>query len=147
MTRVRTRSFAITIVVLLAVLAGCGPMPEATPTITSETAPSGEERVATPGTPTSAELTLGELADRVDAAWPTLRSYRITFTGATSGMPTGLGTPVARPLATPGATPVDTPGATPVARPRGTFVSIREVILPDRQRQDVRGLGANDHEA
>jgi hypothetical protein len=62
-------------------------------------------------------------------------------------MATGLGTPVARPLATPGATPLATPGATPVARPRGTFVSIREVIVPDRQRQDVRGLGANDHEA
>ena len=34
-----------------------------------------------------------------------------------------------------------------MARPRGTFVSIREVVLPDRQRQDVRGLGVNDHEA
>ena len=62
-------------------------------------------------------------------------------------MPTGLGTPVARPLATPAATPIATPGATPVARPRETFVSIREVVLPDRQRQDVRGLGDVDHEA
>ena len=34
-----------------------------------------------------------------------------------------------------------------MARPRGTFVSIREVVLPDRQRQEVRGLGENDHEA
>jgi hypothetical protein len=40
-----------------------------------------------------------------------------------------------------------TPGATPVARPRETFVSMREVVLPDRQRQDVRGLGDMDHEA
>jgi hypothetical protein len=40
-----------------------------------------------------------------------------------------------------------TPGATPVARPREAFVSIREVVLPDRQRQDLRGLGENDHEA
>jgi hypothetical protein len=62
-------------------------------------------------------------------------------------MPTGLGTPVARPLATPGAMPVATPGATPVARPREAFVSIREVVLPDRQRQEVSGLGENDHEA
>src|SRR5215212_6801588 len=139
MKRTRGVSPIIVAVVLLAVLAGCGPMPEATPTTTPETAPSGEERVATPGTPASAELTLGELAERVSAAWPAVRSYRITFTGSTSAMSTGLGTPVARPLATP--------GATPVARPRGTFVSIREVILPDRQRQDVRGLGANDHEA
>ena len=34
-----------------------------------------------------------------------------------------------------------------MARPRETFVSIREVVLPDRQRQDVRGLGDIDHEA
>src|ERR671911_1253909 len=147
MMRVRTLSFAITIVALLAVLAGCGAMPEATPTTTPQTAPSVVERVATPGTPASAELTLGELAGRVNAAWPAVRSYRITFTGSTSAISTGLGTPVARPPATPGATPVATPGATPVARPRGTFVSIREVVLPDRQRQDVRGLGENDHEA
>src|SRR5918995_1253378 len=147
MMRVRTLSFAITIVALLAVLAGCGPMPEATPTTTPQTAPAVEERVATPGTPASAELTLGELAGRVNAAWPAVRSYRITFTGSTSAMSTGLGTPVARPPATAGATPAATPGATPVARPRGTFVSIREVVLPDRQRQDVSGLGENDHEA
>jgi hypothetical protein len=137
----------IVVVVLLAVLAGCGPMPEATPTTTPETAPPVEESVATPGTPASAELTLGELAERVDAAWSAVHSYRITFTGSTSAMPTGPGTPVARPLATPGAMPVATPGATPVARPRGTFVSIREVVLPDRQRQEVRGLGENDHQA
>ena len=137
----------VVVVVLLAVLAGCGPMPEATPTTTPQTAPSVEERVATPGTPASAELTLGELAGRVDAAWPAVQSYRITFTGSTSAMSTGLGTPVARPMATPGATPVTTPGATPVARPRGAFVSIREVVLPERQRQEVSGLGEDDHEA
>jgi hypothetical protein len=147
MKKMRGVSPVIVAVVLLPILAGCGPMPEATPTTTPETAPPSEERVATRGTPATAELTLGELAERVDAAWPAVRSYRITFTGSTSGMATGLGTPVARPLATPGATPLATPGATPVARPRGTFVSIREVIVPDRQRQDVRGLGANDHEA
>ena len=61
-------------------------------------------------------------------------------------MPTGLGTPVARPLASPAATPV-APGATPVPRPREEFVSTREVLLPNRQRQDVRGLGDIDHEA
>jgi hypothetical protein len=147
MKKMRGVSPVIVAVVLLAILAGCGPMPEATPTTTPETAPPSEERVATPGTSAAAELTLGELAERVDAAWPAIRSYRITFTGSTSAMATGLRTPVARPVATPGATPLATPGATPVARPRGTFVSIREVIVPDRQRQDVRGLGANDHEA
>src|SRR5919112_1633607 len=137
MKRTRGLPQVIVAVVLLAVLAGCGGMPEATPTTPPETAPSVEERVATPGTPASAELTLGELAGRVDAAWPAVHSYRITFTGSTSAMSTGLGTPVARPMATPGATPVTTPGATPVARPRGTFVSIREVVLPERQRQEV----------
>jgi hypothetical protein len=147
MKKMRGVSPVIVAIVLLPILAGCGPMPEATPTTTPETAPPSEERVATPGTPATVELTLGELAERVDAAWPAVRSYRITFTGSTSAMATGLGTPVARPLATPGATPLATPRATPVARPRGTFVSIREVIVPDRQRQDVRGLGANDHEA
>jgi hypothetical protein len=147
MTGTRSLPSAIKIVVLLAVLAGCGPMPEATPTTTPETAPPTEESVATPGTPASAELTLGELAERVNAAWPAVNSYRITFTGSTSATSTGLGTPVARPLGTPGATPVATLGATPVARPRGTFVSMREVVLPDRQRQEVRGLGKNDHEA
>ena len=135
------------VVVLLVVLAGCGPMPEATPTTTPETAPSVDEPVATPGTPASVELTLGELAERVDTAWPAVRSYRITFTGSTSAMSAGIGTPTARPMATPGATPMATPGATPVARLRGSFVSTREVVLPDRQRQEVSGLGANDHEA
>jgi hypothetical protein len=137
----------IMVVVLFAVLAGCGPMPEPTPTSPPVTTPPVEESTAAPGTPAAAELTLGELAERVNAAWPTLRSYRITFTGSTLAVPAGLGTPVARPLATPGAMAAATPGATPVARPRETFVSIREVVLPDRQRQDVRGLGASDHEA
>jgi hypothetical protein len=147
MKKMRGVPLVIVVVVLLAVLAGCGPMPDATPTTTPETAPSIEESVATPGTPASVELTLGELAERVDAAWPTVRSYRITFTGSTSTTSTGPGTPVTRPQATPGATPVVSTGATPVARSRGTFVSIREVVLPDRQRQEVRGLGENDHEA
>jgi hypothetical protein len=147
MTGTRILPSVIKIVVLLAVLAGCGPMPEATPTTTPETAPPVEESVATPGTPASAEMTLGELAERVNAAWPAVNSYRITFTGSTVATSTALGTPVARPLATPRAAPEATPGATPVARPRGTFVSMREVVLPDRQRQEVRGLGQNDHEA
>jgi hypothetical protein len=74
-------------------------------------------------------------------------SYRITFTGSAVMTSAALGTPVAGPLATPGATPVATVGATPVARARETFVFVREVVLPDRQRQEVTGLGADDHEA
>ena len=147
MTRTRSGPSFFVVFVLFALLAGCGPMPESTPTTAPETTPPVEESVATPGTPASTELTLGELAERIDAAWPAVRSYRITFTGSTSAMSTGLATPVARPLATPDATPLATPGATPVARPRGTFVLIREVVLPDRQRQELRGLGEFDHEA
>jgi hypothetical protein len=147
MTETRRLPSAIAVVALFALLAGCGPMPEATPTPIPEKTRPVEESAATPATPATAELTLGELAARVNAAWPAVRSYRITFTGSTVATSTGPGTPVARPLATPGATPMATPGATPVARARDTFVSIREVVLPDRQRQDVRGLGANDHEA
>jgi hypothetical protein len=147
MTETRRLPSAIAVVALFALLAGCGPMPEATPTPIPEKTRPVEESAATPATPATAELTLGELAARVNATWPAVRSYRITFTGSTVATSTGPGTPVARPLATPGATPMATPGATPVARARDTFVSIREVVLPDRQRQDVRGLGGNDHEA
>jgi hypothetical protein len=147
MTRARSLPSVIAVIMLFALLAGCGPMPETAPTAAPEITPPAEESVATPGTPASTQLTLGELAERVNAAWPTVGSYRITFTGSTLSMPAGLGTPVARPLATPAATPIGAPGATPVARPRETFVSMREVVLPDRQRQEVRGLGEHDHEA
>jgi hypothetical protein len=60
----------------------------------------------------------------------------VTFTG-----------PIVLQTATPAATPMATPGGTPVARPRGTLVMVREVALPDRQRQEVSGLGGDDHEA
>ncbi len=140
------RSAAIAVVVLT-VLAGCGPMPETAPTAPPVTTPPTLDTTATPATPASAELTLGDLAQRVGAAWSGVDSYRITFTASTVMTSAALGTPVARPLATPGATPFATPGATPVARSRETFVSVREVILPDRQRQEVTGLGADDHEA
>src|SRR4051794_2078586 len=147
MTRTRSLPSVIALAILCAVLAGCGPMPEASPTTAPAITPPGEKSFATPGTPASTQLTLGELAEKINAAWPIVRSYRITFTGSTVSTSTGLGTPVARPLASPAATPIANPGATPVARPRETFVSIREVVLPDRQRQDVRGLGDIDHEA
>ncbi len=147
MTRTRSMPSVIAVIALFAMLAGCGPMPEASPTPIPETPPPVEESVATPATPAATELTLGELAEGVNAAWPGVRSYRITFTGSTLSIPTGPGTPIARPLATPAATPMASLGATPVARQREAFVSIREVVLPDRQRQDVRGLGDVDHEA
>jgi len=94
---------------------------------------------ASPATAESGALTLGDLAARVDTAWPDVTSYRVTFTGATTPAASAPGTPVTRPAATP--------GATPVARQRETVVSEREVVLPDRQRQVVTGLGDDDHEA
>jgi hypothetical protein len=114
-------------------------MPEATPPTGPETPPPAEESATTPASPVSGELTLGDLAQRVNAAWPAVTSYRVTFTGATVPGPAAAGTPAARAVATP--------GATPLARPREAFVSVREVDLPDRQHQAVTGLGGDDHEA
>ncbi len=135
------KSAAISIVVL-AILAGCGPMPEATPTApaVTPTIDPGED-IATPasGTPAVGPLTFGGLADRVGAAWQGVQSYRVTFTGTALSSPADAGTPVARTVATP--------GATPVARPRDSYTTVREVALPDRQRQTVTGLGDDDHEA
>jgi hypothetical protein len=130
---------AATGVLALGMLAGCGPMPEAPTATPAATAPGSEIPVATPATPATDALTLGDLAERVNAAWADVASYQLTFTGPAIALPIASGTPVA--------TPVATPGATPVARPRGTSVSVREVVLPDRQRQEVTGRGADDHEA
>lgn len=133
---------AATGLLALGILAGCGSMPEAAPTATTApptAGPGADEAVSTPATPNEGSLTFGDLAERVGAAWPAVESYRVTFTGtALSGLP-GSSTPVARPAATP--------GATPVARPRETYTTVREVSQPDRQRQTVTGLGADDHEA
>lgn len=146
MTIMRTMRAASVSIALLALLAGCGPMPEATPTSTPAPAtstPGGD--AATPdtsgtlGTPESPNQTFGDLADRVSAAWPDIDSYRVTFTGSALASSSGTGTPAARPMATP--------GATPMARPRDVYVTVREVDLPDRQRQMLTGLGSDDHEA
>ena len=147
MTRTWNTRVAIIAFIGLAVLAGCGPMQETAPTAPPDTSPPTSDIVATPATSASGELTLGDLAERISVAWSTLGSYRVTSTGSTVVMPAALGTPVARPLATPGATPVASPGATPVAPTRETFVSVRDVVLPDRQRQEVTGLETVDHEA
>jgi len=87
-------------------------------------------------------LTLGDLSVRITNAWGDLSAYRITSMGASvmaSAPPGSSSTPVGHASATP--------GTTPVARERETFTFMREVLLPDRQRQVVSGFGANDHEA
>jgi hypothetical protein len=121
-------------------IAGCGPMPESTPTApTVPATPPVAPDDATPGTPETASQTFGDLADRVAAAWPQVVSYRVTFTGTAPSSPVQAATPVSRSAATP--------AATPTRRPPGTYTTVREVELPDRQRQSVTGLGADDHEA
>ena len=135
MTGLRSMRSAVALVATIAILSGCGQMPATVPAT-----PTAEQPAAsTPGTPPAGSLTLGELAARVNAAWPAVMSYRVTFTGLSAIQPSAAGTPVARPPATP--------DATPLPRSGGMIVSVREVVLPDRQRQDVTGLGADDHEA
>lgn len=51
----------------------------------------------------------------------------------------------ASPAASTSATPVS--AATPIAAARATYAATREVILPDRQRLEVTGLGPQDFEA
>ena len=117
-------------------LAGCGAMPEATPTPAPpavETAPAG---VASPAATPAAKLTLGELASRVDAAWANVESYRAVSIVAAPPIPAA--TPVASAAATPGATPVGS---------SGQIMATRDVVLPDIQRLTVTGWGANDFEA
>ena len=130
------------ILIAMGMLTSCGPMPQSTPTSPTAPAtaePAEEPAVSTPASPIEGSLTFGDLADRVGVAWPQVESYRVSFIGTALGGPTASGTPTARPAATP--------GATPVARPRETYTTVREVALPDRQRQTVTGLGADDHEA
>jgi hypothetical protein len=134
------RGLVVLVIVCLG-LAGCGQQPQpAQPeaTIANESPPPASG-TAPSGTAASTQLTLGDLASRVESAWPAIASYRATFTGATI-IPLSIS-------ASPAPQPQATPGATPVARPRSTFVSTREVVLPDRQRQVVSGLDGDDHEA
>lgn len=120
-------------------LAGCGAMPESVP----PTAPTTDEGTPATATPPGALLTFGNLATRINAAWQDVESYRITYTGGSIPAPLSPASPVASPIASP----IASPAATPVARTPAAYVSVREVVLPDVQRQEVSGLGADDHEA
>lgn len=117
-------------------LAGCGAMPEATPTPAPPAIETPPADVATPAATATARLTLGDLASRVNAAWADVESYRVVS--------------VVMAPPNPGATPVAaaeaTPGATPVANSE-QIVATRDVILPDLQHLTVTGWGVNDFEA
>lgn len=117
-------------------LAGCGAMPEATPTPEPPAVETPPAAVATPAATATARLTLGDLADRVDAAWEDVESYRLV--SVVAAQPNPVATPVAAAEATPGATPVAT---------TGQIVATRDVILPDLQHLTVTGWGDNDFEA
>jgi hypothetical protein len=131
------------IVLLSTTIAGCGQTPEPAPPTVPATSPPNPAVISTAATAEAPGLTFGELAARISAAWPTVKSYRAVFTSEALAAPT----PPAAPVASPVASPVATPAATPVARAKQTFVFDREVVLPDQQRQAVSGIGANDHEA
>ena len=88
----------------------------------------------TAAAPTGAPRTVGELADRVDAAWAGVRSYRSVYTAEGTGIPV----PAA---ALPDASPAASPAASPPAVVDRIEIS-REVLLPDRQRQERRAGGA-----
>lgn len=138
MTKARLTRTALMPILVLVILAGCGQTPEPSPPTTPSTAPTAEAGTATPATPATGGLTLGELASRVQKAWADVTSYRLTSTTEAMAAPAP---------ATPVASSVATPGATPVVRAKSTVTFVREVVLPDLQRQEVTGLGANDHEA
>ncbi len=122
--------------VLPLALAGCGAMPEATPTPAPPVVQTPPADVGTPVATAAAKLTLGELADRVDAAWANVESYRLV--SVVTAPPNPVASPVVAAEATPGATPVaDT----------GQVVASRDVILPDIQHMTVTGWGDNDFEA
>jgi hypothetical protein len=117
-------------------LAGCGSMPEATPTPAPPAVETPPADVATPAATAAARLTLGELAARVEAVWADVESYRLV--SVVTAPPSPVATPIADSAATPGGTP---------AAPSGQIVATRDVILPDLQHLTVTGWGDNDFEA
>lgn len=132
----RRRFVYVATLLLPFALAGCGAMPEATPTPAPPAVETPPAAIATPAATAAAKLTLGELASRVDAAWANVESYRVVSVVAARPVPAA--TPVSAVAATPGATPV---GAA------GQIVATRDVVLPDIQHLTVTGWGANDFEA
>lgn len=140
----RTMRPAAMIVILAVVLAGCGPMPEPTPPPpTAPSVPTAPGEQASPAATAVAKPTLGSLAAEIAAAWPSVTSYRMVRTGSTMLAPTAAASPATGVVATP----VASSAATPVIAARASYAAIRDVILPDRQRLEVTGLGPQDFEA
>ena len=141
MTRSRHPQWIVSLIALVTIVSACGQMPGAeTPTPVIEPSPAATSAPAGTAVP---EVTLGDLANRSNEAWSGVRSFRIRFTGRAGTVSGPAATPASGAAATPGAVPIASPGATPMA----AFVSVRDVMLPDEQRQTVSGLGETDHEA
>jgi hypothetical protein len=115
------------VVFALVGLAACGKTASPTPSPTATSAPLGQVAAATRSpdattgaSPATGELTVGQLADRIAAAWPSVRTFRET----TVSTPFQRASPVA--LASP------RPNATLVVAP-GTNTTIDDNVLPDRR--------------
>ena len=129
--------YIVIIPLIATTLAACGdddddPTPTATtaaPTSTTTTAPASPPATVTTSapaqttasSPVAENLTAGELADRINAAWPSVTSYRTT----TTSMPiTGEGTPASA----------------------ASVVTVAEVILPDRKHWVSQTNGVTQYE-
>lgn len=138
------------------VLAACGgDDPATTPTAPAVATapipppPGGLPAGAASATPSGEPQTLGELTDRINAAWAGIDSFRSVFVAEGASLPVVpapvvAGSPAA---ASPVASPVAaSPVASPPTAPRRLELA-REVLLPDRQRQTERADGAVVSEA
>jgi hypothetical protein len=129
---VRHVRLLLTMLICVAVLSACGnesaskSTPTASPTPVLVLPPSAAgTSTALPiaGSAVPGQLTVGEIADRIAAAWAGVKSYRSTF--STAGMSIV-------------ASPVPSPMASPVAALTTTML-VDDVILPDRRhRSELR---------
>jgi hypothetical protein len=137
----RVPRLALTALLVVGVLAACSREDDEQQAVTTQPAPTatagtpgGEGQLTVPGQgsplaeqPETPPRTVGELADRVAAAWPSVTSYRsVTTQGSTDEPPPAL--PVPPELATP----------VPLGSvPESSQSYIDEVVLPDRRHQLV----------
>lgn len=110
----------VSIALLALVFTACGGKADPTPTPTSSATERPTPPPDVPGTPLPGEVTAGEIADRIRAAWGTVKTIRITRTST---------------ITIPVASPVTSPVASPVAI--GQNAVIDEIVLPDRHRVTI----------
>jgi hypothetical protein len=136
-------SAVCTLILCITGLAACGNEGTSTPTPAPSPTPILDLRTPSPaggaalgidaGSPIPGHLTVGELADRIAAAWTNVESYRTTFT--TTGTTLNV-SPMASPVASPATSPVGSPVATTVS-----ITVVDDVILPDRRHRTERANG------